>query len=435
MINNTITSDGFASFTQDLDKTALKLKTQLAYGQFERIILDDMVDILTTYRDLPQSMSQLLESYDDRALFILGDALEKAIDNDHDDTLMNTLKNRVALISSKTVVMKLTSILVQTDLNKRLLALGISHQISDCKRLIITSADVIEGLNAIQVYLDANHMTIKSLITEGIGASNIRLSEGFQLYSLTGFEIAWGLIDHCFRHEDDKPFVTTSFYIAEKNIGLLQKHSTLLLDGYGSKVSASFGEYKQKMAPFLSEKLSALIALDVMCNIDHVILQSCSSGTLLEKSGYFLKDAKHGKVKKKIYNDQPGLLFSEIRSMRSLAECMYFAIKHRGDIAFTFSEYFINPSNQLTGGNLGVQMLSEGEKLKWPENVAIKEKLTLKSYTICSHGHRKAPSPDKKYQYVAEPHEEINSSDYSLKEQDLDPQVIPMQKSPHKNSG
>ena len=186
----------------------------------------------------------------------------------------------------------------------------------------------------------------------------------------TDLEIAWGTLDSLMRHKEDNIFVTTSFYSASHAVGMLQQHSTLVLDGHGSKISATFGEYNEKPSKHIASYIHQLIARDEKHAIDHIILQSCTSGELnLAGKSIWKKSVQPGKERIVVYKQDASFQSIHV-GLKSLAESVYQGIKDRRHTAFTFSEHIIIPSLQLGQGNVAIMQEKRLEdRVPWPENI------------------------------------------------------------------
>ena len=239
----------------------------------------------------------------------------------------------------------------------------------------------------------------------------------------SGFEIAWGLLSALIKHRSDNIFVTTSFEVAGQVIPCLSKKSTIVLDGHGGKSHVSFADEKQMSRTTLQEKIKILISLDKEHCIDHLILQSCTSGDIAEASdldSYMKNNTALGKFRQIIVLDNEkkrGSLFRKAPDgSKSVAEMVYDSIidaSRETDMAFTFSENLINPSHVLKEGNLGM-IPHKGkimERPKWPESVLepARDKKTLekgiKSTSILPNAEHRKFKRDKytKEQYFFSP--------------------------------
>lgn len=265
----------------------------------------------------------------------------------------------------------------------------------DCQRIIVTTKDVFKGLDTILAHLpkiQAERSVLESL--KLISAKDII----FKKEDSTSFEIAWGLLAILIKHDKDKPYVTTSFEVAEKAIPkLTHEGSTLVLDGHGGKGSAKFADKEYATGP-LQKKLQELLNVDTHKHIDHVVLQSCTSGTLTEEASnqaLVKTTIAPGKKRKLISADKlsnPNSLFDETvkkegvkeadvkeakppkKGADSLAKMTYCTLQQYSHIAFTFSEHVINPSADLRDGNVGMMPVSLTEKRPtWPYSVLSSE--------------------------------------------------------------
>lgn len=384
-------SELIENLRKDIENLAFLLK------ESSSIMLDDLKsqvtqrihNILSCPTDYPLLkeetvfLSNLLDQYSFEELYALRfhvDA-EAAIDVVHKSLL------------SESVKLKLLGLLSDCVLNKQLKELGMSHNtLHDgstipCARMIITTQNVTKGLADVLRYLKDNaNVSLQSLSPIDIPAEKH-----------TDLEIAWGILDSLTRHGEDNIFVTTSFYSAGHAVGMLQQHSTLVLDGHGSKVSATFGEYREKPSAHIASYIHQLIAKDKKHAIDHIILQSCTSGELnLAGKSIWKKSVQPGKERVAVYKQDAS--FQSIHGgLKSLAESVYQGIRDRRHTAFTFSEHIIIPSLQLGQGNVAIMQEERVENRKsWPENIT--KPSERKSITVISSpGHRKAPekTPDK----------------------------------------
>ena len=264
---------------------------------------------------------------------------------------------------------------------------------ANCHRIIITTEDVSDGLDFIFKYLKVKPGSDTAQKIQELTAEDV-------LNHFTDkMEIAWGLLGGLLKHQNESPFVTASFAIAKIIIPKTNKKTTLVLDGHGGKGQVCFAECRTLGVEELEKKITSLIGCDTGRNIDHVVLQSCTSGTLNPDSiasVYRKNNTRPGKgrsiVIPVIKTDVEVPLFNK-RDGKALtvAEAVYNALRNRKDVAFTFSENPINPSALLGDGNIGVpaSSLPSAERPKWPHNLETNA-ATVKSTTVIhSLEHRK----------------------------------------------
>ena len=174
-------------------------------------------------------------------------------------------------------------------------------------------------------------------------------------------------------------FVTTSFVCAGEVITSLDKNSTLVLDGHGGATSCAFADKPSLMAADLLLELEELLEKDSDRHIDHLLLQSCNSGTLKQAGTVSLLMPKQnldiGKGRMMVLGGTDVTaddLFEKPQGLSSLAAGVYNALLKNGrlDMAFTFSEDLLCPSVSMGRGNRGVRKVAYGEAYTpWPENV------------------------------------------------------------------
>ena len=259
-----------------------------------------------------------------------------------------------------------------------------------CRRMIITTQEVTQGLSYIIDYLESHpHHDIQKISPSDIPHAD----------NATAFEIAWGILDSLLRHRSDHVFVTSSFYSARNALHKLEPHSTLILDGHGSKTTAILGEYKEKTGGIQVNRIKELLLHDTSHAIHHIVLQSCTSGEIkaLKKSRWQKKSAIPGKeriilTKALISSDYDNNIFKNIGKLKSFAELLYHAIhKNRPDMAFTFSANVINPTIHLGKGNIAIRLSTSHETRKpWPENLE-NDKATKSVTIIPNSKHKKSP--------------------------------------------
>lgn len=320
--------------------------------------------------------------------------------------------------------LKLHGYINQYNLDKKLSLLGfvnvakfhyLSTLDSQYNRLIITTKDVLEGFDFIIKYLNQNNLCINDILKQHVSALDIKnyyLSQGIETFP-SGFEIAWGIIDQLIKRETrqsiegrtDKIFITTSFICAQQIIPLLEKNSTLVLDGHGSAIHCNFADKPSLLSADLLEEIKDLLKLDSNKNIDHILLQSCTSGTLkytqllatyIPKKGNLDKNRLIALASEEISANELFEQATQSIKMESLAALLFKALVEleRSDIAFTFTEDLLCPGVLIGQGNVGVKKSSYGEiHTPWPDNIKDTdvENPILKSITIVlDPEHRKA---------------------------------------------
>lgn len=268
----------------------------------------------------------------------------------------------------------------QFKLNERLNKLGFDVSVTPYKRVIITTVDVLEGLDLIINYLNRNEKSIEDIIACRVSADMIANDLKSDKIS-SGFEIAWGLLDQLLKRKlkSEPVFVTTSFVCAGEVITSLDKNSTLVLDGHGGATSCAFADKPSLMAADLLVELEELLEKDSDRHIDHLLLQSCNSGTLKQAGTVSLLMPKQnrgiGKGRMMVLGGTDVTaddLFEKPQGLSSLAAGVYNALleNSRLDMAFTFSEDLLCPSVSMGRGNRGVRKVAYGEAYtSWPENV------------------------------------------------------------------
>ena len=268
----------------------------------------------------------------------------------------------------------------QFKLNERLNKLGYDVSVAPYKRVIITTVDVLEGLDLIINYLNRNEKSIDDIFACLVSADMIANDLKSDKIS-SGFEIAWGLLDQLLKRKlkSEPVFVTTSFVCAGEVITSLDKNSTLVLDGHGGATSCAFADKPSLMAADLLLELEELLEKDSDRHIDHLLLQSCNSGTLKQAGTVSLLMPKQnldiGKGRMMVLGGTDVTaddLFEKPQGLSSLAAGVYNALLKNGrlDMAFTFSEDLLCPSVSMGRGNRGVRKVAYGEAYTpWPENV------------------------------------------------------------------
>ena len=96
---------------------------------------------------------------------------------------------------------------------------------------------MISGLDTILTYLKRTGKKFSNIESGRVTAIDIStplsplLEEGSSiLHRLQALKFAWGLLSSLKKHQNDHPFVTTSFEVAGKAIPLVGASSTLVLD-------------------------------------------------------------------------------------------------------------------------------------------------------------------------------------------------------------
>ena len=420
-INHIATKDKIQSVVEDLTSFASDIKGQLNLDDLKLSVRAQLGHKLNENPDGDaKDIRALLDNYTSEEL------------NDLSPELYLQPSLKLAPLSPLTQT-KLNAYIDQHKLDKQLNALGFTQagkmpeMDSSCQRIILTTRDVMIGLNTILTYLNATGQTFSDIESGRVTAIDIRtpLEEGSSTStspsSSSSPEIAWGLLSSLKKHQSDRPFVTTSFEVAGKAIPLLGASSTLVLDGNGSKVSATFADQPERASGALANMITQLINVDTGNHIDHVILQSCTSGNLRPEEDLYVKqNTAPGKGRKIIHREDENTddLFKKMgegkSELNTLAAVIYDAIvtrARRNDVAYTFSEHLINPSIQLDGGNVGVKPKGVGEaRLPWPKSMLPNSEVDAaasagiwKSYTIVPNAeHRKSAanlSRQIKYQY------------------------------------
>jgi hypothetical protein len=291
---------------------------------------------------------------------------------------IDNLKTQIAIRNIPENAVILLGYLNQNKLDSQLGELRLTHNPDELsKRIIITTSEVVFGLDYILSYLRDMGNNVHELAKKEITAQTVLTylpKSGIN----SCFELAWGLLDSLIKHNKDNPYVTTSFQVAEEKVSSLAPNSTLVIDGHGGMEFISCGDYKRLSRDVLSGKLSNLILADKDKHIDHCILQSCRSGRL------DLRDKKNDinlaiRTKSVIGKSVAGLVthdypYESLFEKDSMSTAFTNAISttKRDDIAFSFSENLINPSHIMGGGNLGIPALQKEESRhsSWPDNVS-----------------------------------------------------------------
>jgi hypothetical protein len=243
----------------------------------------------------------------------------------------------------------------------------------ECKRIIITTTEVIFGLNSILNYLASKKISLDTLINSKITAEDVLNDECNNVNDLLScFEIAWGLLDTLHKHKTDNPFITTSFQVAREVIPTLAANATLVIDGHGGSKFVVCGDYTRIQNEDLLNLIGGLLSADKDKNIDHLLLQSCRSGRLElnETSTINIHNKDIGKSVVAIIKAENE--HNQLFETKSTSSIFVDAINNaqRSDIAFSFSENLINPCNIIGHGNLGIPAANQGEtRIEWPANV------------------------------------------------------------------
>lgn len=261
------------------------------------------------------------------------------------------------------------------------------------RRLIITTKSVIDLLECMNEYLQKKAIPFSQIesgrLTANIVYDNLLLAGDNQAMLDSSFEIAWGILASLKKHKTEHPYVTTSFDVAEAYIPWVGPNATLVLDGHGNKLNMTIAE-KPIYRDDLCNKIKLLLDKDINNHFDHVILQSCMSGTLKKVSDLYVKEAAvSGKKRSILHRDRytSDDIFEKLKrgpqQMQTLAAAVYESIqesKHCDNIAFTFSENLINPSNRLSEGNIGVRpkqsVSSCSCSVPWPKSLLVSSEAT-----------------------------------------------------------
>lgn len=313
---------------------------------------------------------------------------------------------------------KLYGLVNQFKLEDQLSRLGMgmyaqlpTHDI-EYNRIMITTRDVLDGLQLIVNYLEQTTRTRTELFSGMIDVNEIVVHYQNQgIHSLnSGFEIAWGLIDQLQKRahvqKDDRigetVFVTTSFICAQEAMTRLAPHATLVLDGHGGAINCTFADKPNLMATDLLSELDELLNRDTNARIDHLVLQSCTSGTLKQNDTlevFFPKDPRRGKARRLVLGGKDvtaDVLFERVNDMQSLAAQVYqsFIQKGRTEIAFTFTEDLLCPGSRLGMGNIGIpKSAPNATYTPWPQNLqtpATKAYSAKSTTIVLDPTHRKA---------------------------------------------
>jgi len=320
-------------------------------------------------------------------------------------------------------------LIYQTQLNLLLKKFGVNNEFTpETDRLILTSNDVLAGLDMIATLAKQHLMSVESIEELKDGVIPLESLRGQDIRGLahanTGIgkaEIAWGILDVLLRKEN-RPFISCSKELIKLHAAQLQKDATLVLDGHGgtSDVRIADGTYSvDKMNKLTQEFLRA----DTEAHIKHIILQSCFSGRLKPlEIPYFLKNKPKESGKQRILIVDTPIIQEGINSTstvsrdyflstsstclaQSIINAIFLANKQLL-VAFTFSPNLINPSFILGHGNVGIlpETPAEGQSYaEWGADVA-HERLDNKSISIFWNPEHSKLTTNEKYLLITPGH-------------------------------
>ncbi len=283
--------------------------------------------------------------------------------------------------------LKLSGYINQYKLDNKLSKLGLNNVAKFpipgilFDRVIVTTKDSLEGLNLIINYLENTGTTVLDIRSGRVSAIFIANYYSQTMSRLpSGFEIAWALLDMLFKRSEIgiNTFVTTSFYCAEEIMTKLNDNATLVLDGHGGAINCVFADKPNFMAAELLSEIKELLVKDSTECIDHIILQSCSSGTLKQHHALttFIPKDKVGKGRQIVLSGtdiKASELFEKVGVLDSLASQVFQALidSSRTQTAFTFTEDLICPGILIGEGHKGIPKSIFGAHLAtpWPQNM------------------------------------------------------------------